>query len=88
MYPLDRRLGGPQSRAGLSGRRREEKILDPTGIPFVVQPVASRYPGGIGTVSNSITRITHFLKLDEPGKSDNANKYCEFLLASLQNQLT
>jgi hypothetical protein len=27
-YPLDRRLGGPQSR---SGRRGEEKILDPTG---------------------------------------------------------
>jgi hypothetical protein len=29
-YPLDRRLGGPQSR---SGRRGEEKILDPTRIP-------------------------------------------------------
>jgi hypothetical protein len=27
-YPLDRRLGGPQNR---SGRRGEEKILDPTG---------------------------------------------------------
>jgi hypothetical protein len=37
-YPLDRRLGGPQSR---SGPRREEKILDP--YPSVVQPVASRY---------------------------------------------
>jgi hypothetical protein len=33
-YPLDRRLGGPQSR---SGPREEEKILDPT------QPIASRY---------------------------------------------
>jgi hypothetical protein len=30
-YPLDRRLGGPQNR---SGRRREEKILDPTGIKY------------------------------------------------------
>jgi hypothetical protein len=28
-YPLDRRLGGPQSR---SERRGEEKIPDPTGI--------------------------------------------------------
>jgi hypothetical protein len=27
-YPLDRRLGGPQSR---SGQRGEEKVLDPTG---------------------------------------------------------
>jgi hypothetical protein len=43
-YPLDRRLGGPQSR---SRRRGEEKILDTTGIrtpdPSVVRPVASRY---------------------------------------------
>jgi hypothetical protein len=43
-YPLDRRLGGPQSR---SGRRGEEKILEPTGTQTptssVIQPVASRY---------------------------------------------
>jgi hypothetical protein len=42
-YPLDMRLGGPQSR---SGRRAEEKILDPTGTrtptprPSSPQPVA------------------------------------------------
>jgi hypothetical protein len=35
-YPLDRKLGEPQSR---SGRREEEKIL----YPSVVQSVASRY---------------------------------------------
>jgi hypothetical protein len=43
-YPLDRKLGGPQSRSGRSG---EEKILDHTGTrtltPSVVQPVANRY---------------------------------------------
>jgi hypothetical protein len=43
-YPLDKRLGGLQSR---SGRRGEEKILDPTGTrtpdPSIAQPVASRY---------------------------------------------
>jgi hypothetical protein len=41
-YPLDRRLGGPQSR---SGRREEEKILDrgSNSDPSFVQPVASRY---------------------------------------------
>jgi hypothetical protein len=43
-YPLVRKLGGPQSRSGISG---EENILDPTGTgtanPSVVQPVASRY---------------------------------------------
>jgi hypothetical protein len=43
-YPLDRRLGGPQSQ---SERFGEVKILDPTGTrnsdSSVVQPVASRY---------------------------------------------
>jgi hypothetical protein len=37
-YPLDRSLGGPQSR---SGRRGEEK--NSNSDPAVVQPVASRY---------------------------------------------
>jgi hypothetical protein len=43
-YPLDRRLGGPQSR---SGRLEEEKILDPTGTRTPTSPpssqLASRY---------------------------------------------
>jgi hypothetical protein len=43
-YPLDRRLGGPQSRPG---RHEEEKILDPTWTrtptPQSSNPVASRY---------------------------------------------
>jgi hypothetical protein len=43
-YLLDRRPGGPQSR---SGRRGEEKILDPTGTRksdlSVVHPVTSLY---------------------------------------------
>jgi hypothetical protein len=42
-YPLDRRLGGPQSR---SGRLREEKIRhcrDSNSDPSVIQPVVSRY---------------------------------------------
>jgi hypothetical protein len=42
-YPFDRRLGGPQSR---SGRRGEDKILDPSGTfnsDSVIRPVASRY---------------------------------------------
>jgi hypothetical protein len=41
-YPLDRRLGGPQSR---SGRRGEYSgpYRDSNSDPSVVQPVASRY---------------------------------------------
>jgi hypothetical protein len=41
-YPLDRELGGPQSRSG----HGEVKIPDPTGLelrPSVVQQVGSRY---------------------------------------------
>jgi hypothetical protein len=43
-YPLDRRLGGPQ---GQSGRRREDKLLDPhrysNSDQSVVQSVDNRY---------------------------------------------
>jgi hypothetical protein len=40
-YPLDRSLGGSQSR---SGRYGEEKIVDPTGTRTPTPlPVASRY---------------------------------------------
>jgi hypothetical protein len=42
-YPLNKWLGGSQNR---SGRRGEERILDPTGtlsVPLAVQPVASPY---------------------------------------------
>jgi hypothetical protein len=72
-YPLDRRLGRPQSR---SGRRGEEKILGPTGT-LVVQPVASRYtdyaiPGsrndlvlGINAVSNTVCE-GHLMALRRP----------------------
>jgi hypothetical protein len=42
LYPLDRRLGGPQRR---SGRRGESSrpYRDTNSGPSVVQPVASRY---------------------------------------------
>jgi hypothetical protein len=42
LYPLDRRLGGPQSR---SRRRGEDSrpYRDSNFDPSVVQPVASRY---------------------------------------------
>jgi hypothetical protein len=54
-YPLDRRLGGPQSRFGW---RSERKILDSTGtwIPTLHRPVRSQslyrlsYPGSIVVV--------------------------------------
>jgi hypothetical protein len=38
-YPLDRRLGGPQSR---SGRRGQEKILDHAGTPSLIPQSSSQ----------------------------------------------
>jgi hypothetical protein len=63
-YPLDRRLGGPQSQ---SGKFEEEKILDPTGTRTpspVVQPIASRYtdyatPAPTLTLSSILMSSTH-----------------------------
>jgi hypothetical protein len=56
-YPLDRRLGGPQSRSRRGG---EENILVPPGDsnsdPSVVQPVASRY-------TDCATRAQNFIEL-------------------------
>jgi hypothetical protein len=45
-YPLDRRLGGPQSRSGLRG---EEKILDPTGTRTPTPRSSSPKPVAIPT---------------------------------------
>jgi hypothetical protein len=67
-YPLDRRLGGPQSQ---SGRRGEEKILDPTRIQTlissVVQPRASRYTNYVILVPlpNHVTTKKFFNKLSQ-----------------------
>jgi hypothetical protein len=41
-YPLDRRLGGPQSQCGRRGEN-SWPYLDSNSDPSVVQPVASRY---------------------------------------------
>jgi hypothetical protein len=58
-YPLDRRLGGTQSRSRL---RAEEKVLtiqDSNSHPSVFQPVASRYTD---------YTIPVFVSSKEPGK--------------------
>jgi hypothetical protein len=48
LYPLDTRLGGPQSR---SGRRGEEKILDPAGTRI--------RPFGRPACSQSLDRLSY-----------------------------
>jgi hypothetical protein len=52
-YPLNKRLGGPQSR---SGRFAEEKILDPTGIrtPSRYTDYAIQAPRVFITMRNSL----------------------------------
>jgi hypothetical protein len=41
-YPLDRRLGGPQSRSGRGGEEKNSQPL-PGIEPSIIQPVAQRY---------------------------------------------
>jgi hypothetical protein len=43
-YPLDRRLGEPQSRSGRRGEENSWPYRDTNSDPSVAQPVASRYP--------------------------------------------
>jgi hypothetical protein len=41
-YPLDRRLGGPQSRSGRGGEEKNYQVL-PGLEPPIIQPVDQRY---------------------------------------------
>jgi hypothetical protein len=41
-YPLDRRLGGPQSQSGRGGEEKNSQPLPVLGTP-TIQPVAERY---------------------------------------------
>jgi hypothetical protein len=64
-YPLNRRLGKPQSR---SGRHGVEKIIDPTGIrtptSSVVQPMASRYTDwAIPSRADVMTCLITYMKI-------------------------
>jgi hypothetical protein len=56
-HPLDRRLGGPQSR---SGRHGELEILDPTWTQksdSLVQPVASRYTDSLSVCTSENNNV-------------------------------
>jgi hypothetical protein len=41
-YPLDRRLGGPQSRSGRGGEEKNPQLL-PELEPPIIQPAGQRY---------------------------------------------
>jgi hypothetical protein len=42
LHPLDRRLGGPQTRSGRGGERKHSQTLPGLEHP-IIQPVAQRY---------------------------------------------
>jgi hypothetical protein len=42
-HPLDRRLGGPQSRSGRGGEEKNSQPL-PGLEPLIIQPAAQRWP--------------------------------------------
>jgi hypothetical protein len=53
-YPLDRRLGGPQSRSGRGGEKKNSQPL-PVLEPPIIQPGAQRY------TTDDILQIAKFL---------------------------
>jgi hypothetical protein len=51
-YPLDRRLGGPQSRSGRGGEEKNSQPL-PRLEPPIIQPAAQRYTTELSRHPNS-----------------------------------
>jgi hypothetical protein len=60
LYPLDRRLGGPQSR---SGRHGEEKIRDPTGTRIPTPRSSSPLPVAISTELSRLLGVCRVVDL-------------------------
>jgi hypothetical protein len=82
-YPLDRRLGGPQSRSGRDGEEKNSQPL--SGLkPLIIQPVAQRYSTELSKLLNR-TNITDWNPLsnfgDETcGRTDCPPQYALLLL--------
>jgi hypothetical protein len=53
-YPLDRRLGGPQSQFGLYGERKNLSLRDSNSDLSVVQPVAQSIPTALSWLQNKV----------------------------------
>jgi hypothetical protein len=70
-YPLDRMLNGPQNR---SGRRGEEKILDPTGTRTPTPRLSSPQPVAIPSLTHRIGSLIESMKYSEK---------CQFVITSL-----
>jgi hypothetical protein len=51
-YPLDRRLGGPQSRSGHSGGEEKNSNLLPGLEPPIIQPIAQRYTNDLSRLAS------------------------------------
>jgi hypothetical protein len=64
-YPLDRRLGGPQSRFGQGGGEKNSQLL-PGLEPPIIQPVAQRYTTELSRLWSLIFEVMYvrFLKAD------------------------
>jgi hypothetical protein len=61
-YPLDRRLGEPQSRSGRGGEEKNSQLLSGLELPFI-QLEAQRYTTGLSRLRNCYTTNTKLLLL-------------------------
>jgi hypothetical protein len=58
-HPLDRRLGGPQSRSGLGGKEKNSQPLSGLETP-IIQSVAQRYTAEISGLEDIKFRVYDF----------------------------
>jgi hypothetical protein len=81
-YPLDRRLGGPQSRSGHGGEQKNSQPL-PGVEPPIIQPVAQCYTAELRSNDNSrflydsysTFPLTDIVMVKHPHTSNNSVRY-------------
>jgi hypothetical protein len=62
MYPLDRRLGGPQRRSGRGGEEKKSQPL-PGFEPLIIQPLAQRCITELSLLGD--TEVNHEMPQDK-----------------------
>jgi hypothetical protein len=61
-HPLDRRVGGPQSRSGRVGKEKNSHPLPGSEHP-IIQPVAQRCTTDLSRLLINVTPVGHDLKV-------------------------
>jgi hypothetical protein len=73
-YPLDRRLGGPQSRSGRGGEEKNSQPLPGLESP-IIQPVAQRYTTELSQLQEVLSKcLKGFIVSDVNSESEQVHE--------------